>query len=120
MHSLRCLVLTLAVFLAGPACHLFAFAQADDVNAEDINITAPVPSDLEPQDPPSWNVLDINAKSLEVKVKQNPTKELTCPKTDNGRNRQYAAHKYTVNQIQAAFRAGTNLQSKGKQTGDSE
>ncbi|KAG5917189.1 hypothetical protein E4U42_007357 [Claviceps africana] len=61
----------------------------------------------------------LEERGLTLKVIRGPTKDATCPHRERvGNFGPYARHKYTENQIKAAFRHGAQLAAAGKQVGD--
>jgi hypothetical protein len=58
--------------------------------------------------------------SLPLAVGTEPRGASKCPATNNGRNRNYGEHRYTENQLKAAFLAGARLAADEKQIGDRE
>jgi hypothetical protein len=63
--------------------------------------------------------IDFSALSLPLSVGAEPPKGgVECPATNNGPNRNYPKHKYTENQLKAAFMTAARLAADEKQIGD--
>ncbi|QPH06546.1 hypothetical protein C2857_005086 [Epichloe festucae Fl1] len=62
--------------------------------------------------------LVLDTRGLNLKVKEEPKKDATCPYRQRvGNFGPYDRHKYTKNQIKAAFLGGAKLAADGKQVG---
>ena len=63
--------------------------------------------------------IDFSALAgLPLAVGTEPKGAISCPATNNGPNRNYGEHKYTENQLKAAFLAGARLAAEDKEIGD--
>lgn len=61
----------------------------------------------------------LDARSLDLKVKEEPKKDAKCPdRIRVGNFGPYPEHTYTKNQIKVAFLGGAKLAADGKQVGD--
>lgn len=61
----------------------------------------------------------LDTRSLDLKVKEEPTKDAKCPdRIKVGNFGPYPAREYTKNQIRAAFLGEAKLAADGKQVGD--